>query len=96
MSSVHKRAHKAPLLLSRKFLDEAITGEEIGAGPICKATVRERGEGERHMTSETRWEKEERDSERKRGERVSGTEGRGDEGEKVSEDGKEAGEVKLS
>lgn len=40
MSSEHKRAHKAPLLFSRKFLDEAITGEEIGYGPRCKATAR--------------------------------------------------------
>lgn len=45
MSSEHKGAHKAPLLFCRKFLDEAITGEEIGARPRCKTTARERVSG---------------------------------------------------
>lgn len=46
------------------FLDEAITGEEIGAGPRCKATERERGrdgerEGGRETRRGTRWQKKE-------------------------------------
>ncbi|KAM7410628.1 hypothetical protein PAMA_001862 [Pampus argenteus] len=41
-----KERTKHLYILSRKFLDEAITGEEIGARPRCKATARgsERGE----------------------------------------------------
>ncbi len=73
MSSVHKRAHKAPLLIYRKFLDEAITEEEIGVGPRCKATVRGEGGGR----SKKRWEK------RRVGGRVSKADGRGEEGKKV-------------
>lgn len=42
VSWVHKRAHKALLFLSRKFLDEAITGEKIGVGPRCKEGRRKR------------------------------------------------------
>lgn len=69
-------------------MDEAITGEEIGAGPRCKATERERERGR-----ETRWQKKE--TERKMGERVRHADRRGEEGERVSEEAKEAGEVKA-
>lgn len=57
-SVVHKRAHKAPLLLSRKFLDEAITGEEIGAGPRCKATARGNERGRREVKEDGRGKSE--------------------------------------
>lgn len=77
VSSVHKRAHKAPPLLSRNVLDEPITGEEIGVGPWCEATlrVRKRRESEREKEEDGRKKKES-------GERV-----RGDEGDKSIGDG---------
>lgn len=53
---------------------------------------RERG-GERERGRETRWQKKE--TERKMGERVRHADRRGEEGERVSEEAKEAGEVKA-